>query len=51
MISGRATAFILLACCAISAFAAEEKRGPKITSKVFFDVTIDGKEAGALTCM
>jgi hypothetical protein len=31
----------LLACA-----SAEEKRGPKITSKVYFDIEIDGKDAG-----
>jgi hypothetical protein len=31
----------LLACV-----TAEEKRGPKITSKVYFDIEIDGKDAG-----
>lgn len=38
-------ALIVAACCALPVFA-EEKRGPAITSKVFFDVSIDGKEAG-----
>lgn len=27
-------------------FAEDEKKGPKITNKVFFDITIDGKEIG-----
>ena len=31
----------LMACA-----SAEEKRGPKITSKVYFDIEIDGKDAG-----
>lgn len=38
-------ALIVAACCTLPAMA-EEKRGPAITSKVFFDVSIDGKEAG-----
>lgn len=38
-------ALIVASCCALPAMA-EEKRGPAITSKVFFDVSIDGKEAG-----
>jgi len=29
-----------------ASFAATETRGPKITNKVFFDISIDGKEAG-----
>ena len=36
--------FGLLAC----ATTAQEKRGPKISHKVFFDIEIDGKEAGEL---
>lgn len=38
--------FAILASLLVCA-TAEEKRGPKITSKVFFDVEIDGKDAGA----
>ena len=30
----------------ISPCFAEEKKGPKVTNKVFFDISIDGKEAG-----
>jgi len=26
---------------------AKKKKGPKVTTKVFFDITIGGKEAGA----
>jgi len=36
----------VFAAIASGAFCADEKRGPKITNKVFFDVTIDGKDAG-----
>ena len=36
----------LLALTARFTFAEEEKKGPKITNKVFFDVEIDGQAAG-----
>lgn len=40
----------LLALCALLALAAAnvEKKGPKITNKVFFDVTIDDQPAGRI---
>merc|ERR1712070_850106 len=38
----------LLALVASPALAKKEKRGPKITQKVFFDITIGGKEAGRI---
>ena len=37
----------LLALVASPALAKKEKKGPKITQKVFFDITIGGKEAGS----
>jgi hypothetical protein len=38
---------LLLALLAVCFNAAEaKKKGPKITAKVYFDITIDGKEAG-----
>ena len=40
-------AIILTALFTIPASCATEtKKGPKITNKVFFDISIDGKEAG-----
>ena len=39
-------AVIVMALFSIPAFAADEKKGPKITNKVFFDISIDGKESG-----
>lgn len=41
-------ALAILAGLFMCATAEEEKpkRGPKITNKVFFDIEIDGKEAG-----
>merc|ERR1719329_1505870 len=38
----------LLALVASPALAKKEKKGPKITQKVFFDITIGGKEAGRI---
>jgi uncharacterized membrane protein YvbJ len=38
----------VLAAITSCAFSADEKRGPTITNKVYFDVTIDGQEAGTL---
>ena len=36
-----------LLALAVSFDSAEaKKKGPKVTAKVFFDITIDGKEAG-----
>jgi hypothetical protein len=38
---------LLLGLLAVSfGIADAKKKGPKITAKVFFDITIDGKEAG-----
>ncbi len=41
-------ALLLLGLLAVSFDAAEAKKnkGPKVTAKVYFDITIDGKEAG-----
>ncbi len=36
----------LLATICHPADAAKKKKGPKVTTKVYFDVTIGGKEAG-----
>ena len=36
---------LLVAVCQPT-LAKKEKKGPKITTKVFFDITIGGKEAG-----
>ena len=36
---------LLLSVCH-PAMAKKEKKGPKITNKVYFDITIGGKEAG-----
>ena len=36
------------ACSAGGALGEKVKRGPKITDKVFFDVTIDGEPAGRI---
>jgi hypothetical protein len=37
----------LVALLIVSAHGADEgKRGPKVTHKVFFDISIDGKEIG-----
>lgn len=47
---GILAAVVVLALIAVPGTrASEEKRGPKITNKVFFDITIDGKEAGRFT--
>lgn len=45
-------ALALLAVLISLAFYAAEakKKGPKVTTKVFFDITIDGKEAGVRIC-
>jgi hypothetical protein len=40
-------ALVLLVAVCQPALAKKEKKGPKITQKVFFDITIGGKEAGA----
>lgn len=46
----RAGILVAVICMALisvpASFAASEKKGPKITNKVFFDISIDGKEAG-----
>ena len=39
-----ATAAALLVLAVVAAEA--KKKGPKVTTKVFFDITIDGKDAG-----
>ena len=37
-----------LACAFVATPVLAEKRGPKVTDKVFFDVTIDGEPAGRI---
>jgi hypothetical protein len=39
-------ALVLLGVVCTPALAKKDKKGPKITTKVFFDITIGGKEAG-----
>merc|ERR1712216_615798 len=41
-------ALVLLVAVCQPALAKKEKKGPKITQKVFFDITIGGKEAGRI---
>ena len=41
-------AFIVVLAIVSTTEAKKKKKGPKITSKVFFDVTIDGKDAGRI---
>ena len=40
--------FFALALCLIPTVEAGKKKGGKVTSKVFFDIEIDGKEAGQI---
>eukprot|EP00960_Hanusia_phi_P040539 754508-Hanusia_phi.AAC.4 len=41
--------FVVAALLVLAVFGAEaKKKGPKVTTKVFFDITIDGKEAGRI---
>jgi len=42
-------ALVLMVAVCTPALAKKDKKGPKITMKVFFDVTIGGKEAGRIT--
>jgi hypothetical protein len=46
MICKRTMIVIAILATLMASATAEEKRGPKITNKVFFDVEIDGKDAG-----
>ena len=41
-------AFIVVLAIVSTTEAKKKKKGPKITSKVFFDITIDGKDAGRI---
>merc|ERR1719287_2758 len=41
-------ALLLLVAVCQPTLAKKEKKGPKITQKVFFDITIGGKEAGRI---
>ena len=41
-------AFIVVLAIVTTTEAKKKKKGPKITSKVFFDITIDGKDAGRI---
>ena len=44
----RSTSIILLVAVLVACWyiAEAKKKGPKVTTKVFFDITIDGKDAG-----
>jgi len=39
-------ASVLIAACLFFAYAADDKKGPKVTDKVWFDIEIGGKPAG-----
>merc|ERR1719197_2285915 len=41
-------AIVVVLAIVSSSEAKKKKKGPKVTSKVFFDVTIDGKDAGRI---
>lgn len=41
----------ILACAAVSDAADKKKKGPKVTTKVYFDITIGGKEAGRFSTL
>ena len=41
-------ALVVAAAMLTAADAAKKSKGPKVTSKVYFDVTIDGKDAGRI---
>ena len=41
-------AIVVVLAIVSSTEAKKKKKGPKVTSKVFFDVTIDGKDAGRI---
>jgi len=40
---------LLVAVCLEPAHAKKDKKGPKVTTKVFFDISIGGKDAGRIT--
>ena len=50
--STKAAALVLLLVCSAvfmtGAEAKKKRKGPKITSKVFFDISVDGKPSGRI---